>query len=383
MLFSEILGLEHIKNHLITTTDRGRIPHAQLFVGSNGSGTLPMAIAYARYILCETAKTKGENAEIACAKKVDKLIHPDLHFCFPSANNRKITSKARALNFLEEWREFALENPYGSLYNWYEKLGVSNKQGKIGIEDAKDIAQTLSLKSFEGGFKIMIIWHAETMNIRTANYLLKLIEEPPQKTVFILITEDERQILQTIRSRCQKLDFPPLGEEDLKNALITKFNCENDEAQKIAFQADGNYAKALQILNQDDGEEKFEAWFIDWVRTAFRARGNKAAILKLLAWADEISKTGRETQKKFLSYCLDFMRQALLQNYKAEKLVYLQPTTKNFKLENFAPFIHGNNIIQITKELESAIYHIERNGNSKIILTDLSIKLTRLFHAKK
>ncbi len=383
MLFSKILGLDHIKDHLTTTADRGRIPHAQLFVGSHGSGTLPMAVAYARYILCKSAEKRGENAKTACEKKFDKLIHPDLHFCFPSANNKRVTSKARALDFLEEWRTFVLENPYGSLYDWYQSLGISNKQGKIGIEDAKDIAQTLALKSFEGGFKIMIIWHAETMNIRTSNYLLKLIEEPPQKTVFILITEDERQILQTIRSRCQQLNFPPLGENDIKNALKTKFNCQEEEAQKIAFQADGNYAKAIQILNQNQGEEKFEDWFIDWVRTAFRARGNKAAILKLIAWADEISKTGRETQKRFLSYCLDFMRQALLKNYKADTLVYLQPTANNFKLENFAPFIHGNNIMEITQELESALYHIERNGNSKIILTDLSIKLTRLLHRKK
>lgn len=382
MLFSEILGLEHIKNHLIQTTDNGRIPHAQLFVGSHGSGTLPMAIAYARYLLCNSS-TGNSSKTVSCNKMFDKLVHPDLHFCFPSTNNKQVTSKARALDFMSEWREFALQQPYGSLFDWYQALGIERKQGIIGLADAKDIAHNLSLKSSEGGYKIMLIWHAETMNLRTANYLLKLIEEPPEKTVFILITEDEQKILQTIRSRCQTLNFPRLGENDILEGLEKNHGITGDEAQKIAFRSEGNYYNALQILNKNADEMQFETWFIDWVRTAFRAKGNKAAILKLLAWSDEISKTGRETQKRFLSYCLEFMRQALLINYKADSLVYLQPATANFKLSNFAPFIHGKNIGEITKELESAIYHIERNGNAKMILTDLSISLTRLLHKKK
>lgn len=377
MLFSEVLGLDYLKNHLITTTDRGRIPHAQLFVGSHGAGTLPMAIAYARYILC---KEKDESSS-ACGKRFETLAHPDLHFCFPSANTKKVT-KATAHDFLKEWREFVPKNPYAGLYDWYQYIDIENKQGKIGIDDAKNIARDLALKSYEGGYKIMIIWMAETMNVQAANNLLKLIEEPPAKTIFILITEDENRILQTIRSRCQKLAFPPLGEKDIRQALVEKHACSENDAQKIAFQADGNYAKAQQILNRGENEEQFEIWFIDWVRTAFKAKGNKSSILGLLDWSDEIAAAGRETQKNFLMYCLDFMRQAVLKNYKAESLVYLHPTTKKFKLENFAPFVHGNNIIQITKELETALYHIERNGNARLILTDLSIKLTRLLHRK-
>lgn len=383
MKFSEILGLTHIKNHLQTTVDRGRIPHAQLFVGAHGSGTLPMAIAYAQYILQKTAKNQDSEVGKKREKEFQTLSHPDLHFCFPAANNKKVTSKAKATDFLTEWKTFATENPYGSLYDWYQFLDIENKQGKIGIDDAKDIAQTLSLKSFEGGYKIMIIWHAELMNIRTSNYLLKLIEEPPAKTVFILITEDEQQILQTIYSRCQKLNFPPLGENDIIQALTTQHNCSPDEAHKIAFKADGNYAKALEYLEGSETELQFENWFINWVRTAFRAKGNKASIIEILDWSETIAASGRETQKKFLNYCLNFMRQALLLNYKADTLVYLQPTTQKFKLENFAPFIHGNNILDITRELETALYHIERNGNGKIIFTDLSIKLTRLLHKKK
>lgn len=383
MQFSDIIGLDHIKKHLTTTADKGRIPHAQLFAGSHGSGTLPMAIAYAQYLLC--TNSEGENNDRKnqlCNKNFKKLIHPDLHFSFPSATNKEIKSKPSAQDFLNEWREFALKSPYGSLYEWFQHLGIAGKQGQIRLRDAQNIADNLSLKSFSGGFKVVIIWHAELMNLQTANYLLKLIEEPPEKTVFILITENEQQIIQTIRSRCQLLNFPPLGQHDIKTALQSQHHCQEQKATKIAFQSEGNYARALQVLNQNKDDKQFEEWFIDWVRTAFQAKGNKGSIIKLTTWADKISKTGRETQKRFLAYCLDFMRQALLKNYQAESLVYLQPGTKNFKLSNFAPFIHGNNIQQITEELEKAIYHIERNGNSKIIFTDLSIKLTRYLHKK-
>lgn len=383
MLFSEILGLQHLKNHLTTSADRGRIPHAQLFVGSHGSGTLPLAVAYAQYLLCQNSKGENESGHAACNKKFNTLTHPDLHFVFPVANNKKVKSKARSQDFLQEWREFVLTHPYSSRFDWYQHLGIENKQGKIGIEDAKDISQTLALKSYEGGYKIMLIWQAETMNVQAANYLLKLIEEPPKKTIFLLVAEDEGQIIQTIRSRCQKLNFPPLGENDIFNALVNRHQCAEDEAKKIAFQADGNYAKALQVLHREEGDNQFEKWFIEWVRTAFRASGNKASILDILAWSEQIAKTNRETQKRFLLFCTDFFRQALLLNYKADTLVFMKPTSGRFKLENFAPFVHGNNISEITAELESAIYHIERNGNSKIVLTDLSIKLTRLLHRKK
>ncbi len=379
MMFSEIIGLQHLKAHLKSTADRGRIPHAQLFVGPDGRGTLKMAMAYAQYLLCMQKKTEAERA--SCAQKVQKLLHPDLHFVYPTAPNKRIKSKPTALDFTPEWRNFISEQPYPDKFQWYKALGIDNKQGQISIGDAKNIAQLLSLKSFEKGFKIMIIWHAETLNISAANHLLKLIEEPPSETVFLLITDKEERVMETIRSRCQKLSFPPIGEESMVKALIEQYHCGHEEAQKYAVQAEGDFSKALQLLSETD--QQFEKWFIDWVRAAFSAAGHKESILKLLSWAEEITKTNRETQKRFLGYCLDFMRQALLQNYKADTLVYAQPTHLNFKLENFAPFIHGQNIIPITNELEIALYHIERNGNAKLIFTDLSIKLTRLLHKKE
>ena len=383
MLFNDVIGLPHLKNHLTTTADRNRIPHAQLFTGKPGSGALPMAIAYAQYILCKNTAGENNNEKAgACNMKFKNLAHPDLHFAFPVAVNEKIKKNPVSSHFLEEWREFIQANPYGSLYDWYQNLGIENKQGQISVNEAHDIVKSLSLKAYEGGFKVMIIWMAEKMNIPAANKLLKLIEEPPNNTVFLLITEDEENIIQTIRSRCQSLHFPPLSEADIAQALEEREHCDHSTAKKIAHQANGDYTKATHILRKNSGDEQFEAWFISWVRSAFKAKGNKSTVLELVAWSDEIAALGRETQKSFLLYCIDFFRQSLLMNYKAKNLVYLEPSAEKFKLENFAPFVHGNNIMEITEALETAIYHIERNGNAKIILTNLSIKLTRFLHKK-
>ncbi|PWI29811.1 DNA polymerase III subunit delta' [Flavobacteriaceae bacterium LYZ1037] len=382
MLFSEILGQEHIKTHLTQSADHGRVPHAQLFVGPEGSGTLPMAIAYAQYILCKNVAGENTGENESCNLKFNNLSHPDLHFAFPVATNDKVKRHPVSSMFLEEWRELLKEQPYGNLFDWYKKLGVENKQGQIGVDEATEVVKSLALKAYEGGYKVMLIWMAEKMNTSAANKLLKLIEEPPNKTVFILISEDEEQIINTIRSRCQVLHFPPLAEDVIKEAIIKNYNLDQSIAAKIAHQANGNYNKACDLVYHDSEDTPFETWFIFWIRSAFKAKGNKSAIHDLISWSEDISKTGRETQKQFLQFCITFFRQALLQNYQASDLVYLETKTENFDLKKFAPFVHGNNIVEITQELQDAIYHIERNGNSKIILTDLSIKLTRLLHKK-
>jgi DNA polymerase-3 subunit delta' len=382
MLFSEILGQTHIKSHLTTSVDAGRVPHAQLFVGSEGSGTLPMAIAYAQYILCCNTNAENINGNEACNLKFKNISHPDLHFAFPVTSNDKVKRHPVSNHFMQEWRQLIEQQPYGNLFDWYKLLGVDNKQGQIGVDEAHDIVKSLALKSYEGGYKVMLIWMAEKMNTACANKLLKLIEEPPEKTVFVLIAEDEEQIINTIRSRCQVLHFPPLAETVISEALIKNYDVEQSVAIKIAHQSNGNYNKACDLVYQDSEDIQFEKWFVFWVRSAFKAKGNKTAIHDLISWSEEIAKTGRETQKQFLQFCLNFFRQAMLLNYRAGELAYLEPKSKNFKLSNFAPFVHDGNIMAISEELETAMYHIERNGNSKIIFTDLSIKLTRLLHKK-
>ncbi len=375
MTFEKIIVQDHIKKHLSTSTENGRIPHAQLFVGKEGSGTLAMAVAYAKLLLCSSS-----NDPESCAIKCEKLQHPDLHFAFPVTTTDSVKKHPTSNLFLEEWRDFIFNSPYGSLFDWLKSIGVENKQGQIGVDEAEDIVKKLSLKSYEGGFKVMIIWMAEKMNIAASNKLLKLIEEPPSKTIFLLVTEEEGQIINTIKSRCQALHFPALSENDIENELVSKHEVSSNEAKRIAQQSEGNLNKALHLLHNDSNDLIFEEWFITWIRSAFKAKGNAAVIQDLIQWSEAIAKSGRETQKQFIQYCLHFFRQALLLNYGTPDLVYLTPQTGNFKLEKFAPFIHSGNILSIEKELNDAQYHIERNGNAKIIFTDLSIKLTRLIH---
>ena len=382
MQFSEILGQEHIKSHLTKSANLGRIPHAQLFVGPEGSGTLAMAIAYAQYIICSNQNAENSGSNEACNLKFNKISHPDLHFIYPTVSTEEVKTKPKSIDFITEWRQFLSENLYGSLFDWYQTLGVKNKQGEIRVDDAQEILKSLALKSYEGGYKVMIIWMADKLNTAASNKLLKLLEEPTDKTVFILISENEEDIIQTIRSRCQVLHFNGLPEKIIAEALVSRENIESKTAVKIAHQAQGNYNKALQLLQPDSESVFFEKWFVDWVRAAFRAKGNAAAIQDLIQWSEQISGLGRETQKKFLHFCIDMFRQALLLNYQTPSLVYIEPQVEKFKLENFAPFVNGNNINDIFRELSDAMYHIERNGNSKIILTDLSIKLTRLIHKK-
>ena len=381
MLFKNVLGLDHIKNHLVTTADSGRVAHAQLFVGPEGSGVLPMALAYAQYLLCGNTGGENDGGDAVCNTKCASLSHPDLHFAFPVASLDKVKSHAVSDHYLQEWRQFVKEQPYGNLFDWYRHIGIENKQGQIGVDEAQDMVKKLALKSYEGGYKILIVWMAEKMNISAANKLLKLIEEPPQKTILLLLAEEEEQIINTIRSRCQILHFPPLAEQNILDELVNR-GVSQPEAHAIAQEAHGNFNKALDLLNKDSEDLVFERWFVQWVRSAFKAKGNKAAIQELILWSDEVAKTGREVQKQFLNYCLSIMRQALLLNYNAHELVYTKIHMEDFDLKRFAPFVHENNILDIVEELEKAIFHVERNGNSKLIFTDLSIKLTRLLHAK-
>ena len=382
MQFSEIIGQEHLKNHLTKSADSGRIPHAQLFVGPEGSGTLATAIAYAQYILCKNTDGENEGVNESCNLKFSNLTHPDLHFVYPTVTTTDVKTKPKSIDFIMDWRIFLKENPYGSLFDWLNFLEAGNKQGEIRVDDAQEIVRVLSLKSYEGGYKVMIIWMADKMNIAASNKLLKLLEEPTDKTLFLLIAENEEDIIQTILSRCQVLHFNGLSENNIAERLMMQFNIEERDAKKLAHQAQGNFNKALKLINENGEDAAFEEWFVEWVRAAFRAKGNASAISDLIKWSGTIAAIGRETQKKFLNYCIEMFRQALLINYQTTSLVYMEPKVAKFKLENFAPFVNGSNIDAIFAELSDAIYHIERNGNAKIILTDLSIKLTRLIHKK-
>jgi len=377
MNFSEIIGQESVKKHLIKTAQEGRIPHAQLFVGPEGSGALPMAIAYAQYVVCNNTTMDNEGGNASCNLKFNKLQHPDLHFAFPVNAADKKTSD----NFWDDWTKFVSETPYGSLSAWYNQIGLTQKQSLISVHETSSIARKLALKSVEGGYKVMIIWMAERMNTEAANKILKLLEEPPQKTLFILIAEDEKQLLQTITSRCQLIRFAPLSEADIQKALEIK-GCDAAEAMMIVKQSNGSLHKALTIFAADDTEMPFERWFVQWVRQAFLVKKKTKVVTDLLNWSEELAGIGRENQKRFLQYCIEMFRQAFMLNYGVNDLVYIQTKEENFELSKFAPFVNPANIFEIFDALSEAYYHIERNGNAKMIFGDLSLQLTKLIHKK-
>lgn len=382
MTFSRVLGQQQIKSHLTRTVKDGRIPHTQLFIGKSGSGILPLALGYANEILC-LSYNKESLPYTHCKTKVEKLAHPDLHFVYPVNTNESVKKNPVSDNFLAKWRAFVIQNSYSSLYDWYQFIGIENKQGNISKHEAVSITKKLSLKSYEGGYKVLIIWMAEKMNNECANQLLKLIEEPPEKTVLLLLTENVENILGTIQSRCQKLHVPLLAEEDIYLGLLEAYALTNNEARKISQQSNGDLNRAIQLIKNGGNEVLFEDLFVHWMRTAFKAKKNREAINELFSWSERIAEEGRETQKKFLNFCLEIFRQAMLKNYKAESLIYFQSHDGKFSFNKFSEYVHHNNILEINEEIEKAIFHIERNGNSKIIFTDLSIQLTRLIQKKE
>ena len=381
MHFSEVLGQEAIKSRLKTAITSNHLAHAQLFVGAEGSGTLAMALALAREVLC-SAEGLTEEQKRAGNLKMDHLNHPDLHFVFPVATSDMAKTKPISDHYAAPWRTFIQTQVYGNLFDWYQLIGTEKKQGNISVEEAKDLSQKLSLKSYEGGYKVMLIWGVEKMNTAAANKILKLLEEPPEKTLFMLIAEDEEQLLATIRSRCQITYFKKLQETDIVKGLLAE-GAVAQNAKQIAVMAEGNFNKALDLFRQDSEELRFGEWFVFWVRAAFKAKVNKSAINELLNWCGEVAKSGIEIQKNFLLYCLSLFREAVLMEYGLEQLQHTQIEVSNFDFKKFAPFVHEGNIEQISMALESAMYEIERNGNAKMVFTDLAISLTRLLHAPK
>ena len=372
MLWDNIVGQSEIKSKLRQSIKDGRISHAQLFSGPEGSGALALALAYAQEVLC------GEN-ENNCHIKVKNLQHPDLHFSFPFSATEKVKKPVSKL-LLNEWRTFVQENSYGNLNDWMKFLGIEKKQGSINVDEADEIVKTLALNSYEGGYKIMIIWLPELMNIAASNKLLKILEEPPQKTLFLLVTEREDLILPTIISRCQLVKIPKIENEAIEDFLIKKENYGAEKAKHIAFLSNGNLHEAFSLIN--NSSHIFDSFFVTWVRKAFMAAKTPVVLKDLIDWSNEISTWSRDEQKNFLAYCTEIFRQALLQSYQVNDLVNVQIQVEGFKWQGFAQFIHGANIEDILEELNEASFHIERNGNAKFILLDLSIKLTRLLHRK-
>ena len=375
-----LVGQKELIKELTQKVDSGRLAHSFLITGPAGSGKLSIAIKFAELIL--SVKHVDDDLSLAgCVQRVNNLTHPDLHFVFPVNTNTRIKSRATSKHFAKEWRESIIENPYITISQWLKKIDISNKKGNISVNEAEDINKVMSLKSYEGGSKVMIIWLAEKMNTECANKLLKLIEEPSPKTVFVLLTENASAILPTIKSRCQIINTSPIESGEISSSLIKDHGVDTNMANKISNQCGGDYSLALSLFRSDSMQVDFENLFIEWVRLAFKVKMDKSVVKDLMIWAEKISKLPKETQKQFLVFSLGLFRKSMLNNYKS--ITYGSAfEDKSFSFKKFSPFIHDNNILELYKEINKSIYELNRNGNSKIIITDLSLKLTRLIHQK-
>ena len=374
MKWDEIIGQQNLKKQLQNSIKEDRISHAQLYIGKPGYGVLPLALAYASEVICKQSEK--------CLLQINRLQHPDLHLSFPTINNTTEKKEAISSDYIKQFREFIIEDPYMDINQWYAYINEDKKQGIISVKEIENIIDNLNLKSFEGGYKVQIIWMVETMRVEAANKLLKILEEPPAKTLFILIAEDDKKILPTILSRCQKITVNALENNEISDHLQNRFSLDKETADTLAKRAEGDWDVACKLIKNNTLQEEFEKYFIRWNRAAVMAPKKPQFLRKIVDWSLEISAWGREKQKNFLQFCAETFRQALLQNYESSSLVNNPLTYENFKWDNFSHFVHGKNIEDILEEINNAFFHIERNGSAKIIFLDMGIKLTR-FLARK
>jgi DNA polymerase III subunit delta' len=373
MNFAQIPGQKEIKTKLLRSVKEERVSHAQLFAGTEGCGSMALALAYATYISCENRTDTDSCGVCKSCVKYEKLIHPDLHFVFPVIKGKKATDPVSD-NYLEEWREFIKKSPYFTLNNWMDSIEVGNAQGMIFASEASEIIKKLSLKTFESDFKIMIIWLPEKMHQSTANKLLKMIEEPPEKTLFLLVSEEADKVIPTILSRCQLVKVPSFHNSDIENYLKYKFNVSPDKAADVSRVSNGNITRAIELCENEESSLINLEHFKSLMRFAW-----KRDIISLINWSEEMATTGREAQKNFISFSLRLLRENLmlsLDQFK-NKLVYLTGNEADFS-GKFHPSINQKNIFPLAEEFNLVYSHIESNGNAKIIFLDLALKVIRL-----
>ena len=377
MQFKDVIGQSAVKQRLIQSVRENHVSHAQLFLGPAGCGKLPLALAYAQYILCPNRTETDSCGVCPTCQKVQKLVHPDLHFVVPTNTTKSVKSNPESDLFMEEWREFAVKNKgYFNDTDWYAFLDIENKQGYMSVRDAASLLRKLSMKSYEGEYKIAIIWMAEKMRVDTANKLLKLLEEPPEKTVFLLIAEDAEELLATIKSRTALVKIPAIDLGSIEAALVERLGCTPQQAHDAAMISEGNWLNACHSVQDSEEHKFFFTTFQQWMRLCFRG-----AYSELIDFSANIKTLGREKQKELLDYALRIVRNALLFNNNLAEIVMLPNDEKTFN-SKFAPFVNPANLVQIAALFDEAIRQIERNGNAQIIFTDVSFKMIGLLKLK-
>ena len=371
MQFKEIIGQDAVKQHLLQTVTENRVSHAQLFLSPQGSGALPLAIAYAQYINCTEKITNDSCGTCASCRKYERLIHPDLHFSYPFFASKDVKI---ATDVLEEWRNMVLENSYFDLDIWRSKLNADNKQANINIAEAHDIIKKLSYKAFEAETKVLIMWLPEFLD-REGNALLKIIEEPPANTLFILVAQNQEQILSTILSRTQIVKIPKLDDDTVKQYLMDKANLSENQAEEYSFLADGNLIEANALLSDEANNNA--GYFSEWLRMGY---GNR--VPDMMAFTETAASWGRENQKNFLKYGINFLRECGLLLSGADALVKLPPQHFEVAKKLSTHVLNMAMIEALINEFEKAHYHIERNANPKILFLDVSLQLVKIIKFK-
>ncbi|MBD2714587.1 hypothetical protein KBK19_06035 [Microvirga sp. STR05] len=374
MRFSDIPGQQQVKQLLVQSVRRNHVAHAQLFRGAEGSAALALALAYAAFLNCESRTPEAEDSCGQCpsCQKIDKLIHPDLNFILPVTTTKAVPKDATSSKFAAEWRGFVLENPYQGFNDWMQHIGAENKQGSISKEESLQLLRLVSLKAFEARFKLVIIWLPELMHPAAANAVLKLLEEPPPATVFLLVSFSPELLLPTIISRVQPVVVRPLSEEELTNWLRDAHQVPEVKARQLAQLAEGNPGMALAAQASTAADHDYFDLFAKWMRTCF---SNKVS--DILEKSDEFQKLGRENQKEFLQYALTLLRKVLLFGLDPKLVPHLSAQEQPF-VQGFSRFVTPRNADPLTRELNEAHYHIERNASPRMVFVDTSLRVAEL-----
>lgn len=364
MIFPDILGQSRSKSFLHQLAMSERVPHALIFLGKTGSGNLALALAFAQMLQCERPGPDGGCGQCNACRKAAQFTHPDIHFSFPTVGAKEVST-----SFLKEWRAALAENPYLDVNSWLQRLGADNKQGNITADECSAILKKLSLKAFEGRHKILVLWLPEYLG-KEGNRLLKLIEEPPEQTIFLLAAENPDLILSTILSRCQIVKTDALTDAEVADGLAEKRTIDPERARQISFLADGDFNLALQLADNPDSDDA--NLLLDWLRKCWRGDG-----LEMVKWTDEFAKMGRENQKQFLQYGLHFLREMMAFNLTADPNLRLRPVELQ-TAQNMSKVLDFQKITQVARIFNDNIFYIERNANPKILFLDTSIRLHKI-----
>ena len=374
MFFKDVIGQEEAKQRLIREAKEGKIAHARLFCGPEGIGKLPLAIAYARYFSCNNPGEKDACGICPSCVKFNKLAHPDLHFVFPVI--KKKSKDTVSDDFIAEWRELLSQTPYFNLNIWLEEMGAENQQAQIYVKESDEIIRKLSLKSSQGGYKIMIIWLPEKMNVECSNKLLKLLEEPPSQTIFLLVSEEPDMLLTTIQSRTQRFSLYGIEEKYIAERLQSQYGLQERDAISIGHRSEGNFLKALESIHLNEENKLFFDLFVSLMRLSYQRK-----IREMKQWSETIAAMGRERQKHFLSYCQRLVRENFIFNFQDPSLIFMNEEEQNFS-KRFAPYINEKNVMGIMDELSEAQRHIEQNVNARMVFFDFSLKMIVLLVQK-